>query len=306
MRHIVLIFLLLPMLLWAQYERPGSTSAQFLKIGVSARAAGMSNAFISAVEGAEAAYYNPAALVGIKRIGLAFTHTCWFAGINHEFAALGYNLGHNSVLAFSVTALYTDAMKVRTPLQPDGTGATFYAGSNRFGLSFARYLTNHVSFGSTVNFINIYLDKGFSKNGITVDVAVLYRTNYHGFRFGMMISNFGSSIKFVNESYPPPTTFTFGLNFNPVELKTQRVMFSIAAEKPNDGKPIGKSGVEYTVKNHLFLRAGYRLNSEVETFSFGFGFKLNIHNWPAQFDYAYSDFSELGATHRFGLNLNWE
>ncbi len=306
MKKISLILLLLPLFALAQYERPGSTSAQFLKIGVSARAAGMSNAYISVVNGPEAAYYNPAGLVGIKRIGLAFTHTSWFAGINHDFASIGINLGHNSVVAVSATALYTDAMKVRTPLQPDGTGATFYAGSNRLGISFARYLTNHVSFGGTVNLINIYLDKGFSKNAVAMDIAVLYVTHYHGFRFGMMISNFGSSIKFVNESYPPPTTFTFGLNFNALELNQQVLMFSLAAEKPNDGKPIGKTGLEWTIHDLIALRAGYRINSEVETFSAGFGLKLRVHNWPIRLDYAYSDFSELGATHRFGINWMWE
>ena len=122
----------------------------------------------------------------------------------------------------------------------------------------------------------------------------------------MMISNFGSSIKFVNESYPPPTTFTFGLNFNALEMPGQKVMFTIAAEKPNDGKPIGKSGLEYGFNDLIFLRAGYRINSEVETFSFGFGLNLKVHNRPFRFDYAYSDYSELGATHRFGINLNLE
>ncbi len=306
MKKIVFLILLFPWLAFSQYQRPGSTSAQFLKIGVSARAAGMSNAYISVVHGPEAAYYNPAGLTGIKKIGVAFTHTSWFAGINHDFASLGVNLGHNTIIALSTTALYTDAMKVRTPLQPDGTGATFYAGSYRIGLSVARHLTNHVSFGTTFNFINIYLDQGFSKNAVAMDIGVLYTTHYHGFRFEMMISNFGSSIKFVNESYPPPTAFTFGLNFNALEFEHQQLMVTVAAEKPNDGKPTGKTGVEWTFNRLISLRAGYRLNSEVETFSAGFGLNLKVNNWPIRFDYAYSDFSDLGATHRFGINWLWE
>ncbi len=304
-KYCILIFLF-PLMVFGQYQRPGSTSAQFLKIGVSARAAGMSNAYISVVSGPEAVYYNPAGLTGIKKMGIAFTHTSWFAGINHDFASIGLNLGHNTVVALSATALYTDAMKVRTPLQPDGTGATFYAGSYRVGLSMARYLTNHVSFGGTFNWINIYLDQGFSQNALTVDIAVLYSTHYHGFRFGMMISNFGSSIKFVNESYPPPTTFTFGLNFNPIQSKRHTLMVTLAAEKPNDGKPVGKTGVEWTLNRIISLRAGYRVNSDVETFSAGFGVRLVVNHWPIRFDYAYSDFSELGATHRFGINWLWE
>ncbi len=48
-------------------------------------------------------------------------------------------------------------MKVRTPLQPDGTGETFYAGNYKFGLSYARFLTDRVTFGGTLNFVHMSL-----------------------------------------------------------------------------------------------------------------------------------------------------
>ena len=61
-RKIIGPLLLLPALLFGQYNRPGSTDAQFLKIGVSPRATAMSDAYIAVVNGAEATYYNSAAL----------------------------------------------------------------------------------------------------------------------------------------------------------------------------------------------------------------------------------------------------
>ena len=121
---VILIISLFSTYLFAQGEsnKSGTTVAQFLKIGVCPRAAAMSGAFISITDGAEATYYNPAAIPHIKNMDINFTHTEWFAGINHEFAAGVKNFGGWGSFGLSVIALYTDEMKVRTPLQPDGTG----------------------------------------------------------------------------------------------------------------------------------------------------------------------------------------
>ena len=67
--------MLLPALLYGQYNRPGSTDAQFLKIGVSARGTGMADAYIAVVNGADATYYNCAALPWIQGRMWCSTHT---------------------------------------------------------------------------------------------------------------------------------------------------------------------------------------------------------------------------------------
>ena len=109
------------------------------------------------MEGADATYYNPAALPWLKKTDVVFNHTAWFAGINHEFAAAAMYIEDVGAFGLSVTALYTDEMKVRTPLQPEGTGETFYVGNYRFGLSYARFLTDRVTFGLTISYINMKL-----------------------------------------------------------------------------------------------------------------------------------------------------
>ncbi|RKY56242.1 MAG: hypothetical protein DRP89_01730, partial [Candidatus Neomarinimicrobiota bacterium] len=179
MKRFVLYCLLLLLYSYgfAQYNRPGSTSAQFLKIGVSPRAAGMSDAFISVVDGAEATYYNAAALAWIKTTDIVFNHNKWFTGINHEFVAIARNFDMVGTFGLSLTSLYTDEMKVRTPLQPDGTGETFYAHSYRLGISYARIMTNRVTLGGTLNYINISLFSGFPADAISIDIAALYITD---------------------------------------------------------------------------------------------------------------------------------
>jgi len=307
MKKIIFLFLivLLPALATAQYERPGSADAQFLKIGVSARGSAMGNAFIAIVDGAEAAYYNPAALAWLNGTGVAFTHTKWFAGINHDFISLAHTFGRKGTFALAATALYTDEMKVRTPLQPDGTGETFYANNYRASLCYSLFFTDRVTFGGTINYIRMSLYSGFAADAISMDIATLYVTHFRDFRFGMKISNFGSEVKFVNESYPLPTNFTFGLAMNAVQSGEQKLLVSFSAIKPNDGRPLGQLGSEWSYRDLVFLRAGTQLNHEVETFAFGGGLKMSMRAYRFNLDYAYNDYSLLGGAHRFALGLSF-
>ena len=287
----------------AQYNRPGSTDAQFLKIGVSPRGTGMSDAYIAAVNGAEATYYNSAALPLTRGTDVVFNHTMWFAGINHEFFAAARNFGDLGALGLSFTGLYTDEMIVITPLQPEGTGETFYAGNYRFGLSYGRHLTDRVTFGTTISYISMSLYPGFSARAFSVDIATLYASNFRGFRFGMQIGNFGSNVQYVNESYPLPTNFTFGLGINAIDGDSHKLWVSGSAVKPNEGQPLAQIGTEWNYQGMLFLRAGYRLNYSVARYSFGGGVQIAVGDYRMRADYSYSDYQVLGISHRFGVGL---
>lgn len=305
MKVAIIVVCLLPQVLSAQYERPGSSSAEFLNIGVHARAEAMAGAYLSIVDGAEAVYYNPAALARIKGVDISFGYTSWFASIRHEFLSIALPIGLHNTFAISATALHTDEMKVRTPFQPDGTGETFYAGSYRLGISYSRQLTDHVSAGITANYIRLYLHHDFSENGYAGDIAVLYDTGIRNFRFALHLSNFGSQIKFVNETYPMPTSFSFGLSANALETDSQAFLVSISANKPNDGSPRLNIGGEYNYQDYVFLRAGYNFDDIVKSFAFGGGLKLEVGSHGFSVDYSYSDFGFLGGTPRFNIGFRY-
>lgn len=289
---------------FAQFQRPGSTDAQFLKIGISPRGTGLGDAYIAAAEGAEGTYYNCAALAWIPGTDIVFYHNFWFAGINHDFAAAAHTFGDLGTFGLSMTALYTDEMKVRTPLQPDGTGETFYAGNYRFGLTYSRYFTDRVTIGATINYISLSLYSDFIADALSVDIATMYVSDFRGFKFAMQISNFGSNVKFVNESYPLPTAFTFGAAINAIDAESQKVMVSFAATKPNDGQPVAQVGTEWNFQNMFFLRGGYKFNYDIATYSFGAGLHLDIGGINSRVDYSYSKFNLLGISHRFGIGIS--
>lgn len=302
-RILIIIFCLAPGMLHSQFEKPGSTSGEFLNIGVNARAEAMSGAFISVVDGPEAVYYNPAALVLVEKTALSVSYTKWFAGLNHQFAAVSQSLGNFGVVALSLTAMQTDEMIVRTPLQPDGTGETFYAGSYRLGISYAKALTNNVYVGLSGNYIRIQLFTDFIEEGFSGDIAVMYNAGIRDFRFGLHIANFGSEIKFVNEPYPLPTSFSFGLSANLLEGEDYALLVSAAAKKPNDAGPQPLLGVEYGFQKRLFLRGGYTFDDIVKTFSFGAGLDLPMGSYHLTADYSYNDFSALGGAQRVSLGF---
>ena len=306
LKRIIYLTIVLTYSAFAQYERPGSTTAQFLKIDVSPRGAGMAGAYIAVVEGAEGVYYNPAIIADVEGTDVALSHNVWFAGISHEFMSVAHRFGRYGSFALSVTGLYTDEMKVRTPLQPDGTGETFYAGNYRIGLTYARKLTNRVNFGGTVNYINLSLYQGFYQEAFTIDISADYKAGYRKWRFGLAILNFGQSVTFVNEEYPMPTLFTFGMSINALEFSSYKLKVSGSGIKPNDGPPLGQVGTELNFKDAFFLRGGYNIGHEVARYAFGTGMKLHFGTgYNLRVDYAYNDFSALGAAHRFGVGFSF-
>jgi len=304
MRRFLAFMVLLPAISTAQYDRPGSTDGQFLKIGVSPRGTAMSDAFIAAVRGAEATYYNASSMPWVQGTDVVFNHNRWFAGINHEFLAATHNFGDVGVLGISAIALYTDEMIVRTPLQPEGTGETFYTGNYKLGLSYARFLTDRVTVGATMNYIHMLLYRDFKADAFSIDISTTYVSDFRGFRFSMAIANFGSNIQYVSESYPLPTNFTFGAAMNAIESEMHNLLVSFSAVKPNEGQPLAQVGAEWSFNSMFFLRGGYRINHPVASYSFGGGVSGALMGYDVRFDYSYSPYERLGAAHRLGVGIH--
>lgn len=303
-KKFVLLIIMIPFLAHA-YERPGSSTGQFLNISVSPRAVAMGDAFVSETEGAEAVYYNVAAMARIEGTAFTANHTDWFAGMNLDFLAFAQQVTRNDFIGILATSFYTDQMKVRTPLQPDGTGETFSVSHMRFGISYARLLTNHVSFGATVSFLHLKLFTDMEDDAFTADIAALYDTKYRGFSFGLAITNFGSSVTYVNKDYPMPFNFSFGLGMNAIEREDQQVKISFSAVKPSGGETKMNGGIEWNYRNYAFLRGGYRFNHALATYSTGAGVCIQLGGFKCELDYSISDYSQFGFVNRFGLSVQF-
>jgi hypothetical protein len=75
----------------------------------------------------------------------------------------------------------------------------------------------------------------------------------------------------------------------------------VDALHPNDYNERAHVGVEGTYMDMLFIRGGYKINYEEETFTAGFGLKYG----QIVFNYAYSDVGVFKGTNTFSLGFSF-
>src|SRR5690554_4885478 len=126
--------LLLPALLLAgglapaalAQDKVGTTSAQFLGLGLGARATAMGGAMVATVEGPSALYWNPSAIAWMPGNGAEFSQAEWFVDTRLQHAGVVINTGIVH-LGVSVTNMDYGETEVTTIAQPDGTGQLWSA-----------------------------------------------------------------------------------------------------------------------------------------------------------------------------------
>lgn len=205
------------------FSKVGTTSAQFLKIGVGARAMGLGGSFTALANDVSTLYWNPAGITNLRGFSFAVTHTEWFADISHDFAGIVYRLSSSDVIALNVVALNTGEQEVTTVTQPEGTGIFYDVSDLAIGLSYARVLTDRFSVGLTVKYIqqNMYNE---SANTFAVDIGTFLRTGFHDLIIAMNMSNFGGSMQLEGRDLITITDLNNQVsgNYNPdAQLKTE-------------------------------------------------------------------------------------
>ena len=174
-------------------QRAGISSLQFLKIGGSARATAMAEAFVAVADDASALQYNPAGMVQFEGHQATFTHTGWLVDLQHEFVGAVYRLDEQDAIGFSFTSLHTEDMEIRTETQPFGTGRYFSYGDVALGLSYARRLTSQFSFGATVRYVEETIDV-LKTRAFMVDLGTYYWTGLGSTRFSVSVSKDRKSV----------------------------------------------------------------------------------------------------------------
>jgi hypothetical protein len=336
----IIIFILVIMFqtagLSGDFSKVGTTAAQFLKIGVGARAMGLGGSFTAIANDVSTLYWNPAGITNIPKFSLSVSHTEWFADISHDFAGIVYPFSSSDMIALSVTALNTGEQEVTTVTQPEGTGVYYDVSDLSIGLTYARALTDRFSVGLTVKYIQQTLYNE-SANTFAIDIGSFLRTGFHDLVIAMSISNFGGSMQLdgrdlititdINsnvsgnhnpdallktEPWPLPLIFRVGVAMNLVggndpliHSENNRFTLAIDGIHPNDNTEKLHIGSEYAWSETIFARVGYRVNYDVEKWTFGVGVKLDIATQQAAFDYALIDFNDLGKISQFSVEINF-
>jgi hypothetical protein len=305
------ILLLYPSLSFGQ-AKVGTAGAQFLEIGVSARAIGMGEAFLGLSDDASALYYNPGGLALLTQKEVAFTHIDYPAGIKYEFA--GFVLPTPSLAGTFGVAFYMlnmDDMDITNYKYPRGNGQTFTASDYAFAVSYGAGLTDRFSVGITAKYITELIST-YKATGWAADLGTYYNTGFRNFKICMSIANFGPDMKYITDSYPLPIDFRFGSSIDVIQGERSKLTAAVQASHPNDNLEKYSFGLEYWFNDMFSLRMGKKFNYDYYDkgnlgggLTFGAGARIPISTYRLNIDYAYQDLGYLDSVNRFSLGFRF-
>lgn len=300
-------------------QRVGTSAAQFLKIGVGARAVALGESYVAIANDAEALFWNPAGISQSTKNDYFFTYNQWFSDIQIYYSGAIFHLNQINTFGIFFTALTTDPMKETTELEPFGTGRYFTYGDLVGGISYARNMTNKFSFGINVKYFQETLAE-LKMTSVLFDLGTYYKTGWRSIRFGVSVTNFTSDMgaegsytytNLANETikvtdfqeFTPPIIFRIGLAGEALETAVHKLTWSVQLNHPNDNSENINLGAEYWYRNFLALRSGYITGRTDRDISFGFGLNVPMGKNGFRLDYSYANFGRLGFINQFTIHL---
>jgi len=276
----------------------GTTGANFLKVGIGARASGMGGAFVGIADDATSIYWNTAGLSQLSQQEIVFVHQNWYQDVNFEYLGYSIPLATNHTLGLSIT--YLNLGDFQGFDASDNPTSDFSAYGAVFGMAYSYKASSAVSFGMGLKGIEEKLETERASS-VALDFGLIYRRGR--FSLGAAYSNLGSSMKFIQENDPLPSKFTLGFGYR---LFQDQLSLAWDIDLPKDDKPVLKQGIEYGYRSSLFLRMGYEYKTSAQNLegtglSLGGGFKLS--NWEV--DYNYSPNQVLEGSHRISLGYRF-
>ena len=306
----------------------GTSMANFLKIGVGARSAGMGDAYVALSNDVSCLYWNPGGLANLEANEVMVNTTNWLVDTRLYFLATSINLGSLGTVGLSLNTFSSGDILETTVEQPSGTGRFFTASDLSAGISYSRKVSETFSAGVTFKFIHESLDRS-SASTFAVDVGSVFVTDFlNNLRIGFAFSNLGGrmqldgtdlSIQYLaepgfkyaraqlgTEPWDIPLLFRFGIATDAV--RSEQVRLTVAADfvDVRDHSYQVNTGAECTVLDVVSLRGGYRFNYDESNLTFGVGLKLPEGSFMgARIDYAYMKFNIFNNVHRFSLLLTY-
>jgi len=312
----------------AQNPNLGTAGAQFLKIPVGARAAGMGGAIIGMTNDASSVFWNPAGIANVRSNSIHFSHMNWFEFFNLNAVSYVVNAGNIGAFGIGAVTFGMDEMEMTTEMEPNGTGRTFDAQDLALSLSYSRNLTDKFRVGLSGKYIHQRIWNETSA-GVAFDVGTQYQIDFKNLVLSMSMMNFGPDLKMEGpdlnitfdensnypnrlvpakletESYPLPLLFKFGIAMDVINTPFIKIQADVDAIHPNDNDEQIYTGAEFGFMQRFFLRGGYKFNHDDEQYSFGLGVNSRFAGNLVQVDYAYAGYNLLPDVHFITMNLTF-
>jgi len=309
-------------------EHVGTSAANYLKVGVGARASAMGSAYVALSDDITSLYWNPGGIGTIDNDEAVFHITDWFMDTNMYFFGASYNIEKFGIIGLSINSFTSGDIQETTIDQPEGTGRSFNTANHTIGLTYARRLIDRFSFGVTLKFVQENLDRT-SANALAIDVGSIFTTNFlNDMRIGFAMSNLGQQLQFtgsdldfqvsrgqegkpvqvsyLTEGWDLPLIFRFGLATELFENDYYRLTVSGEVFDSRDYKYRIHTGAEFGFRELIFLRGGYKFNYDISEFALGAGVNIpSYQDLGIRFDYSYENHEYFGAVQKISAFITY-
>lgn len=286
-------------------NRVGTSSGVQLLIPIGARYLAMSGAAAAFCEGVESIYWNPAGMAKMPtRSNAMFSYMPWIADIGVSYGAVAVDMGNFGVMGASLKALNIGDIAVTTADQPDGTGEVFSPTYFTMSVSYAKQLTDQVSFGTNMNLINERLPRA-SATGVSVDAGIQYQNvgGLEGVLLGVVIKHIGPSMKYDGPglyrratdddsdraksnlkieagSFELPSQVEIALAYQTDVSDVGSITATYLFQNNNFQHDLNTLGGEFNFNDLAFVRAGYTMGLDMgDDYEYIFGptFGAGVH-----------------------------
>ena len=151
----IIIFITTLVCLKAQtINRYGTTTANFLEIGVGSGPTAMGDAYVAVANDVSSIYWNPAGLANLTSPSATFMLQPWLVDINMLFTAGAIVIPGVGNIGFGITQMDYGEMDVTTLEYQEGTGEKFKATDLAASFTYSRKIVSWFAFGSRINSIS--------------------------------------------------------------------------------------------------------------------------------------------------------
>jgi hypothetical protein len=291
-------------ILTSLYSGVGTTGGQFLKIGPSARALGMSGSFGAVCDDIFAIHYNPAGLVQLNTQGLAMTYLRYFEDVNYGF--VGYaKPSETDAIGFGLTYLIVDKIEARSG-DTELPSGFFNAEDVAVTIAYAKKepfkTLPKINFGGSLRLITSEIEnyRGYT---VSADLGAYY-VPVDKLSLALVVQNISYGIKYNEETDMLPLNLKFASAY---KMKENLLLASDIDTYLIDTKFYASVGIEFLPIKQLLLRVGYRYGYDTASLGsiVGLGVGIGFKIWNFGLDYAFVPFGDLGNTHRISFGMRF-
>jgi hypothetical protein len=281
------------------YAGAGTTGGAILKESLGARSLAMGDAYTGVATGPETIFWNPAGLATMDKPEVSAMYFKEIAEMGLMSIQYAQPLAEYGTAGIAVESFSAGDMELN---YLDGTSKSVKAQQDIvLNLAYAKEIVESFSAGANLKYLSSTLAEAESASTMTMDLGLLYKlTQVEGLSLGLNLQNIGGGMKYIEEEDPLPFTVRVGAAFTK-DLQNNALTISGDLNKPKELSTRFNVGAEYLYNKVMAIRAGYKFGYDVDSFTAGFGVKIDRYS----LDYAFAAKGDLGDNHRISFGIKF-